>query len=105
MKPQFKIINGIRFVAAVVSKLHVHHPECVPNNTEVKYDWVRTQKTCCATCKEPIYKEVKKVNRVVKGLIEVCDECEEKVDVLWMDHEHWMLCPRCWELHFPKDIK
>ena len=52
----FKKKDGERFVIAMVHRLQVFHPECAPNNSEAR--WITTQKTCCACCGEPIWKEV-----------------------------------------------
>lgn len=38
-------------------------------------------------------------NHVIPNVAEVCDHCDEKVEVLWQDDEHWLLCPDCWPLY------
>ena len=53
-KRQFKTENGKRFVLSKVSKLHVYHIECAPS--DAVESWCKTEKSCCAKCHEPLYK-------------------------------------------------
>jgi hypothetical protein len=42
----------------------------------------------------------KVINYYKENLVEICDECEKRVTVLWREaRSGWLLCPECWELH------
>lgn len=60
----FRKINNKRYVLARVDNIYVYHPECCPMDRLSYVKWVRTEKTNCHGCGNPLRSDPTKTKGV-----------------------------------------